>query len=311
MTKQTLNYIQFTYSLQCMLSVSDVVEAPGDDRTCTGVTNIHYHCGGESFFPGVENGNQSGSFKGSYRGKAGPKGDKGSQGEPGTNEEIENELSLLKQEVAELRQRLDNQAIPRSCAEVNETAHTASGRYIISPNPFRVLPFSVSCDFSNGVAETIVHHDSETEITISKCEPSRCYNRKVDYQLSIDQVAALVDVSTSCRQFIKLRCLGVQPFLNRNPSIAAWVSRNATAKTYWGGVTPDEIGCACGLTGTCATSSRSCNCDNGSTSQQYVDDGDLTHKPDLPVTGLLFGDNGDDSEKAWHTLGPLICTGIN
>ena len=60
--------------------------------------------------------------------------------------------------------------------------------------------------------------------------------------------------------------------------------------------------------GTCVDSSKKCNCDRN-TAPETSDEGYLTDKDALPVTGLFFGDTDASDEFGWHTLGPLICSG--
>ena len=56
----------------------------------------------------------------------------------------------------------------------------------------------------------------------------------------------------------------------------------------------------------CVNSDWGCNCDSDT---ETSDEGYLTDKDKLPVTGLQFGDLEDAGEEGWFTLGPLICSG--
>ena len=58
----------------------------------------------------------------------------------------------------------------------------------------------------------------------------------------------------------------------------------------------------------CENNSYKCNCDKNS-SPETSDEGFLTDKNKLPVTGLQFGDLTAPNERGWFTLGPLICSG--
>ncbi|XP_019616019.1 PREDICTED: contactin-associated protein-like 5 [Branchiostoma belcheri] len=85
--------------------------------------------------------------------------------------------------------------------------------------------------------------------------------------------------------------------------VAWWVTWDGRQADYWGGASPGSGKCACGQTGTCQ---GRCNCDvNVYTWRE--DSGFLSHKNDLPVAQLRFGDTGDGSEDGYHTLGKLIC----
>ena len=41
-----------------------------------------------------------------------------------------------------------------------------------------------------------------------------------------------------------------------------WMSRDGIQMNYWGGASPGSGKCACGVTRTCALSSKPCNCDS-------------------------------------------------
>jgi hypothetical protein len=68
--------------------------------------------------------------------------------------------------------------------------------------------------------------------------------------------------------------------------------------TYWGD-NPDPntdphtetMTCPCGLTGTCHTPDKLCNCDSNDDEWRF-DEGWLTYKDDLPVTYFHAGDTG-------------------
>ena len=124
--------------------------------------------------------------------------------------------------------------------------------------------------------------------------------------MSLSQLASLTGVSSHCEQFIKYECYNSVMF---RPGYAWWVSRDSTKMTYWGGALPGSGKCACGMTNSCADSSRGCNCDKN----DYVwreDSGLLTDKTKLPVKQLRFGETGKSHEQGYHTLGKFKCYGI-
>ena len=171
-----------------------------------------------------------------------------------------------------------------------------------------VAPFTVFCDMSDkaGVGVTVISHDSETRTLVDGCEPKGCYSRDVTYTgASLAQLASLTRVSSHCEQFIKYECYGSALFIYGH----SWlVSRDGASMTYWGGASPDSNKCACGMNSTCANPSRPCNCDTND-KKWREDSGLLTHKSDLPVSQLRFGDTDSSSEKGYHTLGKLKCYG--
>ena len=155
---------------------------------------------------------------------------------------------------------------------------------------------------------TVISHNSESRTRVDGCNPSGCYSRDIRYTgASLSQLASLTRVSSQCEQFIKYECHD-SGFWFDNP-VGWWVSRDSAKMTYWGGASPGSGKCACGMTNSCADSSKGCNCDKN----DYVwreDSGLLTDKTKLPVKQLRFGDTGDSGEQGYHTLGKLKCFGI-
>ncbi|XP_076809883.1 contactin-associated protein-like 4 [Clavelina lepadiformis] len=280
-----------------------------NEENCPGSTVNNYILGpdGYTMQPTVNIGESSKQGKPGKRGaqgETGLKGNKGSKGEPGQADDTAEELQMLKEEVAEMKAKLGIYLTPPSCDYINRTEKT-SGTYVISPDLWTVQPFSVYCNFT-GETETIIEHDSMNEIQLTSCEPNKCYKRHIRYNVAMEQIVALIQRSSECRQFIKYRCIAS---LLLEGGYATWLSRDGTHMRYWGGATSQRNDyCACGETGTCVDSTKRCNCDKNS-SPETSDEGFLTDKDTLPVTGLQFGDAGDTGEYGWHTLGPLVCTG--
>ena len=76
---------------------------------------------------------------------------------------------------------------------------------------------------------------------------------------------------------------------------------------YWGGATGHNKMCACGVTSSCSSSSRKCNCpSSGGWSE---DSGLLTDKSALPVSQIRLGDLNSPSEEGYYMLGKLKCYG--
>ena len=199
-----------------------------------------------------------------------------------------------------------------SCSVVRKYISSSSGSYVIDPDGNGGLaPFTVYCDMSdkNGVGVTVISHDSESRTLVDGYEGDGEYSRNIHYSgATFSQLAKLTDVSTTCEQFIKYECY--HSLLLSNPGW--WVSRNSFKMTYWGGASPRSNNCACGMTNSCADSSKKCNCDKNDAVWRE-DSGLLTVKTQLPVKQLRFGDtteyDGHD-EKGYHTLGKLRCYGI-
>ena len=158
----------------------------------------------------------------------------------------------------------------------------------------------------SGVGVTVISHDSETRTLVKGCDPAGCYSRNVTYTgVSLAQLASLTRVSSHCEQFIKYECYHSVLLCEEY----GWlVSRDGTKMTYWGGASPGSNKCACGINGTCAFKDYPCNCDKND-EKWREDSGLLTHKSDLPVSQLRFGDTGGSNEEGYHTLRKLKCYG--
>jgi len=201
-----------------------------------------------------------------------------------------------------------------SCSVIRKYVSSSSGNYVIDPDGKGGLaPFTVYCDMrdKNGVGVTVVSHDSESRTLVDGYDGPGSYSRSIHYSgASLSQLAKLTDVSTHCEQFIKYECYD-SAFSFFNPS-AWWVSRDSNKMTYWGGASPGSNKCACGMTNSCADSSKACNCDKND-GVWREDSGLLTDKSQLPVKELRLGDTGTYSnvdEKGYHTLGKLKCYGM-
>ena len=55
--------------------------------------------------------------------------------------------------------------------------------------------------------ETIIYHNFPNEEVAGDCEPRRCAKHKIIYDVTMPQIIALIEQSTECRQFIKVRRL--------------------------------------------------------------------------------------------------------
>jgi len=204
-----------------------------------------------------------------------------------------------------------------SCSVIRKFISSSRGKYVIDPDGEGGLaPFTVYCDMrdKSGVGVTVLGHDSESRTLVDGYESAGAYSRSIHYSgASLSQLAKLTDVSTHCEQFIKYECYG-SSFWWGGVRYGSWVSRDSTKMTYWGGASPGSNKCACGMTNSCADSSKACNCDKND-GVWREDGGLLTDKSQLPVKELRFGDTGTHGnnvadEKGYHTLGKLKCYGI-
>ena len=201
---------------------------------------------------------------------------------------------------------------PETCRTVKAYISDISGDYVIDPDGVQgEAPFTVYCNMTaeGGVGVTSVSHNSENRTHVTGFEDPGEYRRDIDYTgSSLSQIMGLMNVSSTCRQFIKYECMAsvlTWVFYDQvHVSLYGWwVSRDSADMTYWGGATQ---GCACGMTNSCADPLLPCNC-NKNDFVWREDSGFLTDKSHLPVTQLRFGDTGQLGEEGYHTLGKLEC----
>ncbi|XP_028414786.1 neurexin-4-like [Dendronephthya gigantea] len=165
------------------------------------------------------------------------------------------------------------------------------------------------CDMTskNGVGVTEIGHDSESRTLVDGHESPGSYKRKIKYNISMEQIVAIINQSKNCEQFIQYECF--DSLLFRYP-YGWWVSRQGYKMDYWGGAAVNSGKCSCGMTNSCADGGK-CNCDEN-TQIWREDSGYLTDRKTLPVTELRFGDTSSykgRDELGYHTLGKLRCWG--
>ncbi len=186
---------------------------------------------------------------------------------------------------------------------------TTSGWYYINPQELGSSSLvQVYCDMTskNGVGVTVIGHDSESRTLVMGYEAPGSYKRTITYDISMQQIVAIMRQSKNCEQFIKYECHH-SFFKYQSVSYGWWVSRQGSKMNYWGGAAVNSGKCACGMTNTCAGGGK-CNCDRNDQAWRE-DSGYLTDENTLPVTELRFGDTGHRSngERGYHTLGKLRC----
>ncbi|CAB4023129.1 Hypothetical predicted protein, partial [Paramuricea clavata] len=199
--------------------------------------------------------------------------------------------------------------LPSCSALVIKHSSTRSGMYYINPQGLSSSPLvQVYCDMTskNGVGVTVIGYDSESRTLVNGYESAGSYKRKIKYDISMEQIVAIMNQSKNCEQFIKYECYDSVMTWKSN-TIAWWVSRQGWKMNYWGGAAVNSGKCACGMTNSCA-GGGTCNCDKNDFAWRE-DSGYLTDKNTLPVTELRFGDTGHPIEKGYYTLGSLRCWG--
>jgi hypothetical protein len=205
---------------------------------------------------------------------------------------------------------IDRLHTPTSCsALLIKHPSTRSGTYYINPEGLGSSPLvQVYCNMTseNGVGVTVIGHDSGSRTLVKGYEPAGSYKQKIKYDISMEQIVAIMKQSKNCEQFIKYECYDSRLV---GTYFGWWVSRQGTRMNYWGGAAVNSGKCACGMTNSC-TGGRKCNCDKDDMTWRE-DSGYLTDKNTLPVTELRFGATGTTiwNEEGKHTLGRLQCWG--
>ncbi|XP_078703537.1 uncharacterized protein LOC144928731 [Branchiostoma floridae x Branchiostoma belcheri] len=214
-----------------------------------------------------------------------------------TNENLEAALEAIDESG-------DTQNVPSSCSEVAETVGIdTQAFYLIDPDGpgSGVLPMVVKCDREGQTVVTLLGHNSETRTYVHEFENPGSYSKDVVYWNSMEQVRALVDRSSHCKQYIKYECYKSVIWESTSRPYAWWVTWDGRQADYWGGAQRWSHKCECGRWRRCSR----CNCDYND-GRWRADSGYLSYKTDLPVTQLRFGDTSG-SEKGYHTLGKLKC----
>ena len=117
--------------------------------------------------------------------------------------------------------------IPRTCKELRAADPSiSSGMHWIDPDGQGVgdNPIYVYCDMTSGeilkfsikekydlihflsikTGSTSILHDSESSLNVGHCADAGCYSRSINYNSSMGQIKALMELSTECHQSIKV-----------------------------------------------------------------------------------------------------------
>lgn len=68
-------------------------------------------------------------------------------------------------------------------------------------------PFPVTCDvLADGTVRTILHHNNELLTPVDGYEEAGSFTQDIEYDAEIDQIVALMNRSTTCRQRLTYAC---------------------------------------------------------------------------------------------------------
>ena len=152
--------------------------------------------------------------------------------------------------------------ILRSCYEYGMYGIDQSGMFYIDPDGELIgqEPFEVYCDFEDG--STQVLHDHELTVEITPCPENMCFQLNLNYNVSMEQMGALKDISGSCSQDIQFNCYLAALYINDEP-IGSWLNKDGEEEYYFEGANHGEHICKCGINQSCSESKlgKVCNCD--------------------------------------------------
>ena len=106
-------------------------------------------------------------------------------------------------------------------------------------------------------------------------------------------------------QELEYNCRNLPLINDGNPTFSYFKDGNGVASPNWAGADhSDIVGCGCVLVGACP-SNHTCHCDSR-TNKMYTEGGYVTNKEKLPVSAVVTGGAGTDSEGSFF-VGPLGC----
>ena len=196
--------------------------------------------------------------------------------------------------------------VHRSCSQALSSNGNVSTSYFIQPS-LKFGAISLKCERGMAGKEyAVFHHDTEAEVRVNGYNDA-CggYQKQFGYNDNMETIVFVMNNSISCQQYTKAECKGVY-FVDRD---CTWLKgRNSKKLSYWGGGPHNGRGCSCGITGSCQSSAFKCNFDINDANRWVNDEGFVSRKDDLPLTGIAIGDTAiTDSEIVKYTIGPLRC----
>lgn len=223
---------------------------------------------------------------------------------------LEKKLDVMQRHIWELEAKLESTKSPynaRTCHELMSSDPTlTSGMYFVDPDGWNVgdIPIYVHCSQSG---ETFIPHDSESRTSVGHCFDPGCYSRQVNYNATVRQMRALIELSQTCDQFIRYDCYSAVLEFD-DIEYSWWNDRNGEPHYYWTGSDDTIHTCSCGIQGNCADPNLLCNCDSVAPAALF-DEGYIQNKEQLPISRLNFGRTSAAYSSGEHTLGRLRCTG--
>ena len=162
----------------------------------------------------------------------------------------------------------------------------------------------------NNVA-TKISHNSEEYFEVEHCHDPGCYSRPIVYDVPMEQIQSLIELSSSCSQRIRYDCF-LSPLEEDGVNFGYWIDTNGDNQYYWTGSNYGKHVCSCYYSEEgCieqSTLNNTCHCD-AKVPKEMADDGVITNSTALPVKELRFGGLSFAAQTGFHTLGKLSCSG--
>ena len=227
-------------------------------------------------------------------------------------EALENKTKDINADVEYLKE-ISKLNTVRTCEEMHEYGINQSNYYLIDPDGplMGKEPIRVYCEFTENAVATLISHDAEQKIEVAHCSDPGCYSRKITYDVPMEQIQSLIDLSETCNQPIRYDCF-LSPLQEQDVNLAFWLDKNEDVQYYWTGSHHGQHVCSCHYSEEGCyseeTFNNTCNCDANIPSEIF-DEGIITNSSALPITELRFGGLGFDAQSGFHTLGKLSCIG--
>lgn len=232
--------------------------------------------------------------------------------------EIKNEKQMINSNEQTIEDRvahleeISKIKILRTCDELHQHGVNTSGMYFSDPDGEQIghPPIRAFCDFEKQVTEVI--HDADNQsITIAHCDTELCFKKDILYQSPMDQIVALIQLSSSCSQEIDFSCF-LAPLLYNEVEIATWTDRHGEDQVYFDGENYGSHLCSCYSDLSCSGQpifNTTCNCDNSGHAEWLEDSGVITNMTALPISAFNYGPMEYDTQEAMVRIGRLRCSG--
>jgi len=224
---------------------------------------------------------------------------------------MDNDMKIMEDET--LKKEVIPLKMAANCDELSRRGETSNGRYMIKPS-LKLDSFEVTCNFNGSSAKTVIGHNRnsvyQTAVPLQPggCSPAGCYNDTITYELEMNQIKALIDISSMCNQAVTHNCS-----MSSLTDFSWWLDRKGIVRKYWDGAQADgSQGCACslgagGCTANAAGVKNNCNCD--SQMEYSTDNGVISSLEHLPITEVYYGNAEHRFSWIDYHVGVLECMG--